>query len=182
MTAAQLPGFGRTHFEVMKNYHRMVGILVLMHDQSSGQVQIDGQGRPQITYTVNSNEQRLFAEGLRHCAEILFASGATKVIVPYAQPLELAPEDSLDVLVERGVRQGEMPIASTHPQSTCPMGEDRRRAVVNSYCQSHELPNLFICDMSVFPTSLGAPPQISTASLADRSAQYIKANWSSLAG
>ena len=79
------------------------------------------------------------------------------------------------------MRQGDIPIASTHPQSTCAMGEDRTRAVVNSYCQSHELPNLFVCDMSVFPSSLGAPPQITTAALADRTAQYIKAQWSSLA-
>src|SRR5262249_7696087 len=74
MTATQLPGFGPAHFEMMKNYHRMVGILVLMHDQSSGQVRVDNRGRPQITYTVNPAEQQLFVEGLQHCAEILFAS------------------------------------------------------------------------------------------------------------
>jgi hypothetical protein len=34
--------------------------------------------------------------------------------------------------------------------------------------------------MGVFPTSLGAPPQISTAAIADRTAQYIKANWEAL--
>jgi choline dehydrogenase-like flavoprotein len=180
MTAAQLPGFGRAHYEMMKNFHRMVGILVLMHDQSSGAVDIDRSGRPQITYTVNANEQRLFAEGLRHCAEILFASGARAVIVPYTNPLVLAPDSSLAVFETRGVRQGDIPIASTHPQSTCAMGEDRRRAVVNSYGQSHDHRNLFVCDMSVFPTSLGAPPQISTAALADRTAQYIKANWAGL--
>jgi choline dehydrogenase-like flavoprotein len=182
MTATQLPGFGRAHFDMMKNYHRMVGILVLMHDQSSGQVRIDDRGRPQITYTVNAKEQQLFADGLRHCAEILFASGARRVIAPFTRPLVLAPEEWQDALRSRPVRQGDIPIASTHPQSTCPMGEDRTRAVVNSYCQSHELSNLFICDMSVFPTSLGAPPQISTAAFADRTAQYIKANWSALAG
>lgn len=180
MTAAQLPGFGRAHFEMMKNFHRMVGILVLMHDQSSGQVQIDRQGRPQISYMVNAKEQQRFAEGLRHCAEILFASGARAVVVPYTKPLILDAESSLDVFEQRGVRQGEIPIASTHPQSTCAMGEDRSRAVVNSYGQSHELPNLFISDMSVFPTSLGAPPQISTAALADRTAHHIQANWSRL--
>ena len=177
MTATQLPGFGRAHFELMKHYHRMVGILVLMHDQSSGQVQVDRRGRPQITYTVNAKEQRLFAEGMRHCAEILFAGGATKVLVPYTSPVVLERSDSLYVLQERGLRQGDMPIASTHPQSTCAMGEDPQRAVVNSYCQSHELPNLFVCDMSVFPSSLGAPPQISTASLADRTAHYIATTW-----
>jgi choline dehydrogenase-like flavoprotein len=180
MTATQLSGFGQAHFQVMKKFHRMVGILVLMHDQSTGQVQIDRSGRPRISYTLDAREQQLFGEGLDHCAEILFASGATEVIVPYNRPLFLSAEDSRDVLRQRGARQGEIPIASTHPQSTCPMGEDRRRAVVSSYGQSHDLPNLFICDMSVFPTSLGAPPQISTAALADRTAQYIKAQWSTL--
>ncbi|MGH7789040.1 MAG: GMC family oxidoreductase [Candidatus Binatia bacterium] len=180
MTATQLPGFGPSHFAMMKNYHRMVGLLVLMHDQSSGRVTVDRHGRPQIDYTLNPAEQGLMAEGMLHCAEILFASGATQVLAPYSQPLVLEPEDDLAVLLERGVRQGDIPLASTHPQSTCPMGEDPRRSVVNSYGQSHELKNLFIADMGVFPSSLGAPPQITTAALGDRTARYIAANWSSL--
>ena len=181
MTATQLPGFGRAHFTMMRNFHRMVGILVLMHDQSAGQVAVDSNGKPRISYAVNEKEQQLFAEGLQHCAEILFAGGAHTVMVPYTKPLLLDPDSPLDVIRERGVHQGDIPIASTHPQSTCAMGEDRARAVVNSYGQSHDLHNLFVCDMSVFPTSLGAPPQISTAALADRTAQYIKTNWSRLA-
>jgi choline dehydrogenase-like flavoprotein len=181
MTATQLPGFGRGHFQLMRQYHRMVGILVLMHDQSSGRVTADRNGRPRITYEVNPAEQRLFAEGMQHCAEILFASGAQQVMAPYRRPLVLEPDDSLDVFLERGARPGDIPIASTHPQSTCAMGEDRARAVVSSYGQSHDVRNLFVCDMSVFPSSLGAPPQISTASLADRTARYIAAQWSALA-
>jgi choline dehydrogenase-like flavoprotein len=173
MSASQIPGFGRQHFEVMRNFHRMVGILVLMHDQSSGRVQVDDNGKPAISYEVNPHERALLVEGMKHCAEILFAGGAKKVLAPYTKPLWLEPGDSLDVFDQRGVRPHEIVIASTHPQSTCKMGKDRRRSVINSYCQSHDLENLFVCDMSVFPTSLGAPPQISTASIADRAAHYI---------
>jgi choline dehydrogenase-like flavoprotein len=180
MTAVNLPGFGREHFELMRNFHRMVGILVLMHDQSSGEVRASAGGKPEIRYRVNAHEQRLFAEGMKHCAEILFASGARKVLAPYARALVLQPGDSLDAFDRRGARQGDILMASTHPQSTCKMGEDRSRSVVGSYCQSHDVKNLFVCDMSVFPTSLGAPPQISTAAIADRAAQYIKASWSSI--
>jgi choline dehydrogenase-like flavoprotein len=60
------------------------------------------------------------------------------------------------------------------------MGEDAKRHVVNSWCRSHEIGNLFVCDMGVFPTSLGAPPQITTAALGDRTAHYIHENWRSL--
>jgi choline dehydrogenase-like flavoprotein len=173
MTASQIPGFGRDHFEVMRNFHRMVGILVLMHDQSSGRVRVGGNGKPAISYEVNAHEQALFVEGMKHCAEILFAGGATKVLAPYTRPLWLEPGDSLDVFDQRGVRPHEIVIASTHPQSTCKMGEDPKKSVISSYCQSHDLENLFVCDMSAFPTSLGAPPQISTASIADRVARYV---------
>jgi choline dehydrogenase-like flavoprotein len=182
MTATQLPGFGSAHFDLMRNFHRMVGILVLMHDQSSGQVVASADGRPQISYTLNARERGLMAEGMKHCAEILFAGGAQRVMAPYTNPVILQDGDDPAIFEQLGVRQGDIPIASTHPQSTCQMGEDPKRAVVNSYCRSHQLANLFVCDMGVFPTSLGAPPQISTAAIADRTAQYIKAEWSKLAG
>jgi choline dehydrogenase-like flavoprotein len=182
MTATQLPGFGSAHYQFMRNYHRMVGILVLLHDQSRGTVRADRGGRPQISYALDPREGALMAEGMKHCAEILFASGATQVMAPYARPVVLEPGDDPAVFETLGVHQGDIPIASTHPQSTCAMGEDPRRAVVNSYCRSHELANLFVCDMGVFPSSLGAPPQISTAAIADRTAQYIKSEWAKLAG
>ncbi|MFI5364040.1 MAG: GMC family oxidoreductase [Candidatus Binatia bacterium] len=180
MTAANLPGFGREHSEVMQSYHRMVGILVLMHDASAGTVRVDRSGKPQISYQVNAKEQALFVDGMKHCAQILFASGATKVLVPYEPPLWLRPGDDLRAIDRRGLRPNNPLLVSTHPQSTCKMGEDPRRAVVNSWCQSHDLKNLFVCDMSVFPSSLGAPPQISTAAIADRAAHYIKHNWSQI--
>jgi choline dehydrogenase-like flavoprotein len=179
-TASQLPGFGRDHWEAMRSFHRTVGILVLMHDQSAGVVQMSGSGRPQILYEVNAKERRLFLEGMKHCAEILFASGAKKVLAPYESPLWLQPGDDLGAIERRGLYPNDIPLASTHPQSTCKMGENRRRSVVSSWCQSHDLKNLFVCDMSVFPSSLGAPPQISTAAIADRTAHYIKENWTQL--
>ena len=181
-TATQLPGFGRAHFEIMKNFHRIVGLLVLMHDQSAGSVRVSRSGKPEISYSVNAKEQQLFIDGMKHCAEILFASGAKQVVAPYEVPLSLRPGDDLRAIDRRGLRPNEIQIASTHPQSTCRMGEDRKRAVVDSWCRSHDFKNLFICDMGVFPSSLGAPPQITTAALADRSAHFIKDNWGSLVG
>jgi choline dehydrogenase-like flavoprotein len=182
MTATQLPGFGPEHFAMMRDYHRTVGILVLMHDQSSGEVTVDGRGRPRISYRVGERERKLFVEGMKHCAEILFASGAKKVLAPYHRPLWLRPGDSLDAFDERGLVPGQIPLASTHPQSTCRMGEDPKRSVVDSWGRVHGIANLFVCDMGVFPTSLGAPPQISTAALADRTAHHIAEEWATIAG
>lgn len=181
-TATQLPGFGRDHFEIMSSFHRTVGILVLMHDESAGSVGVERSGKPRIEYAINVREQGLFVEGMKHCAEILFAAGARRVLVPYEDPLWLRPGDDLRAIDRRGLRPNEIPLASTHPQSTCRMGEDRRRSVVDSWCRVHDFDNLFVCDMGVFPSSLGAPPQISTAAIADRTARHIAANWARIRG
>jgi len=53
------------------------------------------------------------------------------------------------------------------------MGSDPRILVVNGYCQSHDIPNLFIVGSSVFPTMAGYPPTATIGALAYRTAEYI---------
>jgi choline dehydrogenase-like flavoprotein len=53
------------------------------------------------------------------------------------------------------------------------MGDDPARSVVNGYCQSHDVPNLFIVGASVFPTMSGYPPTATISALAYRTAEYV---------
>jgi choline dehydrogenase-like flavoprotein len=184
LTAANLPGFGRDHYRFMKSFDRLAGLLVLLHDQSSGSVRPGRSfGSPEIRYSLEEEDRRRLARGLVHSAEVLFAGGALRVAVPYwLDPLVLEPGDDLGVIEERGVREGEIAISAAHPQSTCAMGSDPSRSVVNEFGESHDVSGLFVADMSVFPTSLGAPPQITTAALADRTARHILERWPELAG
>jgi choline dehydrogenase-like flavoprotein len=53
----------------------------------------------------------------------------------------------------------------------CPIGRDPRHAVVDGAGRHHHLANLYVLDGSLFPTSIGANPQLSiygiVAKLAD---------------
>ena len=126
LTAVNLPGFGRRHFELMRQFDRMGGLLVLLHDPSEGSVESgDTLSRPKIRYALRAADRRRLTEGLRHCAEVLFAAGARRVVVPYhREPLVLERGADLSAIESREVREGELPIVSTHPQSTCRMGGD----------------------------------------------------------
>jgi choline dehydrogenase-like flavoprotein len=53
------------------------------------------------------------------------------------------------------------------------MGDDPRTSVVNSFGQSHDVRNLFVCDTSVFVTGAGLNPTLTAMAVADRSADYI---------
>jgi choline dehydrogenase-like flavoprotein len=175
LMAGNLPGFGREHFRWMKAFAHTAGLLVLLHDRSEGTVEPGPSlARPRLRYALEPDDARQLAEGLAHCCELLFAAGAREVLVPYLDPpLVLRPGDDPGAIARRGVRLGAIPIASTHPQSTCRMGGDPRRSVVGPFGECHDVRGLFVADMSVFPTSLGAPPQITTAALADRTAHHV---------
>ena len=58
------------------------------------------------------------------------------------------------------------------------MGEDKSQCVVDSHGKYHYLDNLYVIDGSIFPTSIGANPQLSvygfSCKLANQLAVQIK--------
>jgi choline dehydrogenase-like flavoprotein len=62
---------------------------------------------------------------------------------------------------------------TAHLLGTCRMGGDPSNSVVNADCRSHDIPNLFICDGSVFPTSTGVNPSLTIQAIAARTAARI---------
>lgn len=64
---------------------------------------------------------------------------------------------------------------SAHAEGTCRMGDDRDTAVVDRDGRSHDIDNLYICDNSVFPSSLIANPALTIMALALRTADRFLA-------
>ena len=60
-----------------------------------------------------------------------------------------------------------------HTLGTCRMGNNREEAVVNKDGNSYDVPNLFICDGSVFATSLSVNPALTIMALSLRTADLF---------
>jgi choline dehydrogenase-like flavoprotein len=65
------------------------------------------------------------------------------------------------------------PLPSSHNMGTCRMSARPDDGVTNSYGQAHEIPNLFVSDGSLFPTSTAENPTQTIVALALRQAEYI---------
>ena len=63
---------------------------------------------------------------------------------------------------------------ANHLGGTVKMGDDRRTSVVDADCRSWDVPNLFVCDGSVFPTVGGVNPSLTIQAIALRTADRIE--------
>ena len=166
IVAASLPGFGRSHRELMERYRHIAALLVLLHDKTRGRVSINHNGAPSISYRLQRSDRQVFVEGAINAARLLFAAGATEIVMPYTQHLRIKTEADLEIIRQRGIVPNDIMLASSHPQGTLQMGEDRHKSVVKLSGESHAVKGLFVADASLFPTSVGVPPTLTIAALA----------------
>lgn len=64
---------------------------------------------------------------------------------------------------------------ASHEVGTVRMGKNPKTSVLNSYCQAHDIKNLFVVDASCFTTFPEKNPTLTIAAIAVRSARYIAA-------
>jgi choline dehydrogenase-like flavoprotein len=174
-TAATLPGFGAPHMAAMRQYGHLAVLTPMVHDETSGTVTVGEGGRPVIHYAMSEPDRAQLAKGLVASARLLFAAGAREVTIPAVPPVRLKSVKELDALDTSFVRPHAVPIAAVHPMGTLRLGEDPRSAVVSSTGEHHVVRGLFVADGSLFPTSIGGPPQIGIYTFAYHLSKHVVA-------
>jgi choline dehydrogenase-like flavoprotein len=170
--AATLPGFGARHMASMRAYPNLAVLTAMVHDETAGEVSVGPDGRPVLRYAMTERDRKQLARGLLACARLLFAAGAREVTIPAIPPLRAASARDLDALDLSAIRPHALPLSAVHPMGTMAMGGDPRTSVVGSTAEHHQLRGLFVADGSLFPTSLGGPPQISIYAFAHHLAPH----------
>ncbi len=166
-----LGGFGQDNALQMAQLPHTHVMLALLRDgfhpeSQGGTVQLRSDGSPVLDYPVSAYAWDGVRRAFHSMAEIQFAAGAEKVMplhgdARYVKTLAEARQmiDGLSLELYR-TRLG-----SAHVMGGCAMGEEPTQAVTDSLGRHHQLQNLSIHDGSLFPTSIGANPQLSVYGL-----------------
>jgi choline dehydrogenase-like flavoprotein len=72
------------------------------------------------------------------------------------------------------------PVPTSHLMGGTIMGSDAGNSVVNSYGQSHEIPNLWVAGPSIFPTAGASNPTFTIFALSQRGAERMASQWGTL--
>jgi len=161
-----MPSFGMQNLEYVKKYHHVSMAGVLVHDQAVGKITLNQNQDAILDYSLSKDDQKLMVEGIREACKIYLKAGAKKIITGHIDPIIIENEADISKIKDDSAGQGKLLIASAHPQGGSSMGENPNKSVVNSFCKSHDISNLYICDASVFPTSVGVNPQLTVLMLA----------------
>jgi choline dehydrogenase-like flavoprotein len=171
-TAAGIPGFGAAHMTAMRRYPRMAVLTAMVHDETIGTVYVNDDGRPAMRYTMIESDRAQMAQGVRACAELLLAAGAREVVVPAIPPRPIRTRADIAQIDTSVIRPHGLALTAVHPMGTMRLGDDETSSVVRSTGEHHQLKGLFVLDGSLFPTSIGGPPQISIYAFAQHLAPH----------
>jgi choline dehydrogenase-like flavoprotein len=105
---------------------------------------------PRIEFTWGANDRALWTDMRATLEEIYHVTG-TELLIKDEQPAGFA----------------------SHETGTCRMGADPKASVLNPFCQSHDIPNLFVVDGSAFVTFPEKNPTLTIMALAVRAARYL---------
>lgn len=182
LVSITVPGFGEAHARWMARMpHTQVVIALLrdgFHDDSpGGRVRLRDDGSPVLDYPMPP----YLWEGARRAylamAEIQFAAGAAEVLPVHEAAVAARSWREARAQVEAlPMRALAARVMSAHVMGGCAMGADPRRSVVDEDGRHRQLGNLSVHDASLFPTSVGANPQLPIYAQAARLATALAAD------
>jgi choline dehydrogenase-like flavoprotein len=145
-------GWGMRRVMMDYNHWATLGVLGEILPWEDNRVELadekDRHGLPvaKVTFNLHDNDKKLIEFGKNKVMEVMWAAGAQQVV----QESRFA-----------------------HLVGASRMGKDPSTSVVDKFGRTHDIPNLFVCDGSIFPTQGSANPGLTIQALAARTADYL---------
>ncbi len=177
--ASTVPGMGQSQHDLLKEFPHNHTLLALMrdgfHEQSQGgNVKLRGDGSPALDYPLTDYVMDGARRALLSMMEIQFAAGATKVLplheMAHTYTTWGQARDAVNALPMKPMLTK---MVSAHVMGGCGMGGLENQGVTRPDGVHWQIENLSIHDGSLFPTSIGANPQLSVYGVVNRLAQGL---------
>lgn len=178
LLSTTMNGFGADHAAMMRQFPHIQGMLALLRDgfheaSPGGRVQLK-DGAAVLDYPLNDFLWDGARRALLSMAEIQFAAGASAVRPAHESARAYTSwNEAQRAIAELPQALHMTRVASAHVMGGCTMAGDSRLGVVAPNGRYRELANLSVHDGSLFPTSIGANPQLSIYGLTARLASGL---------
>lgn len=177
--ASGTPWHGQTQASLMARLPWLHCTLALLRDgfhpdSPGGEVSLREDGSPVLDYPFTDYLWRGLREAYLRMSEAQFAAGAKSVRLAHMDsPAYRSWREAREGIAGLPMTSHRARISTAHQMGGCAMGADPTSSVVDSNGRHHQLTNLSVHDASVFPTSIGANPQLTVYTLAARYSHHL---------
>ena len=172
-------GFGAEQAAAMREFPHTQALLALLRDgfhaeSPGGTVALGANGTPVLDYKLNDFVFEGARRALLTMAEMQFAAGARSVMPghDWAKPSS-SWADARKAIAALDLKPYVTRIFSAHQMGGCGMAGKADLGVVRPDGRHWQLANLSVHDGSLFPTSIGANPQLSIYGLVNKLATQL---------
>lgn len=176
MAGMTLVQYGADSLRIMEQFNRMYVTGCLVDDTTTGSVKAYPKDVVITRYQVDAVAVQRMKRAACLLAEILFEMGATSILTGFATLPEITKREQIPQIYSHSIRPADIEIMTVHMMGTASMGTDPRRSAVQPTGEMWDLRNLFVCDASLFPTSIAVNPQVTIQALSARVADQIIGN------
>jgi len=172
-------GFGTRHAETMKQFAHAHALIALLRDgfndgSIGGTVHLNDDGSPVVDYPLTGFIWDGVKRAFLSMAEIQFAAGAKTVHLAH-ETADIytswaSAKKAINTLPYQPILAR---VASAHVMGGCAMSNDFKLGIVSTDGRYHGVSNLSVHDGSLFPTSIGANPQLSIYGITARLASVL---------
>ena len=177
--ATTMPGYGQPHADLLAQFPHTHVLLALLRDgfhpeAPGGRVKLRSDGSAVLDYPLTGFVMEGARRALLAMAELQFASGAKEVLPVHemAQPYTSWAQ-AQGAIAALPMRPLLTKVVSAHVMGGCGMAGSEAQGVVRADGGHWQIENLSVHDGSIFPTSVGANPQLSIYGITNRLAQGL---------
>ncbi len=124
-------------------------------------------------YQLTDQDAERVVRGIALTAELMFAAGARRILLPFDGAPEVRDPAGLKDLLARAVPKKSIELFTVHLMGTARMSSNPQRGVVDSFGAFHGATRLFVADASLFPGPIGVNPMETIMALVTRNAQRL---------
>jgi len=177
--ATTLPGHGQAQADLLAKFPHTHVLLALLrdgfHEQApGGRVRLRSDGSALLDYPLTDFVMQGARRALLAMAELQFASGAQEVLPVHEMARPYGSwRQAREAIQALPMKPMLTKVVSAHVMGGCAMAAGEAQGVVRGDGRHWQIENLSVHDGSVFPTSVGANPQLSIYGITNRMAQGL---------
>jgi choline dehydrogenase-like flavoprotein len=177
--ASTVPGVGQAQHDLLKAFPNNHTLLALLRDgfheeAPGGKVKLRGDGSPVLDYPLTDFVLEGGRRAMLSMMEIQFAAGARQVLPLHEMAHSYTSwQEARDAVNKLPMKPMLTKVVSAHVMGGCGLASSENQGVTRPDGMHWQLENLSVHDGSLFPTSIGANPQLSVYGVVNRLAQGL---------